>query len=411
MTARVAVTTIVRRAPLETPSGWLRVIDIASGEQLAMAPVPDALHRARDRNPRGGMRGGRGIAVTPERLAFAINDRVLVLDAAWSVRGVLSHRWMGGLHDLAADGGGIWAACSDNDLVLRIDWDGRLIDAWHWRADRGIRRALGHKPLPRFDTWADHRDPRGGGARFDVGHVNSVALDGDRVLVGLGLVRPWVMLWHRAAAGRVLRLASRAGLGFAAEAVLDGLRRLSEKPGGPASRSVTAVAPGAIFTFAEGPPGASWAIVELSEARENAAGHLGARLVAQHPASGRPAHNLVPCDGLIAVADSPRGTVLGIDRGSGAVVRTVQLPGDHPFPRGMLRLDDGRLAVGTQEPAALTVVDLEAERVCERILLPDDRGESPFAIAPVPAGFEHPAGRLPETRAGWGIVGADASAG
>nr|MDQ3936305.1 hypothetical protein [Actinomycetota bacterium] len=205
-----------------------------------------------------------------------------------------------------------------------------------------------------------------------------------------------------------LRLASRGGLGFATEAALSALRRLSAKPGGPASRAATAVAPGAIFAGPEGPPG-TWAVAELP--RERTAGRLSGRLVARHPAAGRPAHDVVPYDDLLAIADSPRGTVLGLDRRTGAVVRTVELPGDHQFPRGMLRLDDGRLVVGTQDPAALTVVDLHEERVCERLLLPGDRGESPFAITPVPACFEDPDGRLPATRAGWGIAGADASAG
>jgi hypothetical protein len=66
--------------------------------------------------------------------------------------------------------------------------------------------------------------------------------------------------------------------------------------------------------------------------------------------------------------------------------------------------------VGTRDPAALTIVDLDAERVDDRIELPGDCGESPYAVVALPDGFEDPAGRLPVTRAGWGLEGGDASA-
>ena len=112
VTVRVAVTTIVRRSGLDVPSGWLRILDLDERRQLAMAPLPDPVHRARDTNPRGGMRGGRGIAATGDRIAIAINDRILVLDSSWRMQGVLSHRWLGGVHELEADEGGLWIACS-----------------------------------------------------------------------------------------------------------------------------------------------------------------------------------------------------------------------------------------------------------------------------------------------------------
>jgi hypothetical protein len=120
MSFRLAVTTIVRYAPLDTPAGWLRVVELDGRSQLAMAPLPDALHRGADPNPRGGLRGGRGLAALPDRLAVAIHDRILVFDTDWRLDRVLSHRWMGGPHDIAADAGGLWVTCADNDLVVRL---------------------------------------------------------------------------------------------------------------------------------------------------------------------------------------------------------------------------------------------------------------------------------------------------
>ena len=410
MSGRIALTTIVRGAGADVPAGWLRVLSTDTWEQLAMVPLPDAVHRALDTNPRGGLRGGRGIASTPDRLAVAINDRVLLLDRDWRLERVLSHPWMGGLHDIAADADGLWASCADNDLVLRIDWEGRLRDTWHWRADRSMRRALGFRWLPAFDRSIDYRNPVAPGLRVDVGHVNAVAVDDDAVLVGLGLVRvPMPLLWPAIRESGV-RLATRVGLGGVANRVIGvwrrspGARMTARRP----SINLTFVMPGQrpIDTAGPGEPGWTWAVAEL---RRGAGGRLRSRLLARHPAGAVPSHTLIPADDLLVVNESARARVVALERATGAIARSVELPGEYPFPRGLLRLDDGRFVVGRQSPAALQVVDLAAERVDEQIELPDDRGESPYAIAHVPEGFGDPS-RLPRTRAEWGIPGADVCA-
>jgi hypothetical protein len=407
VSARLAVTTIVRGAAIDQPSGHLRIVDLGDGTQH-VAPLPDALHRARDPNPRGGLRGGRGIAAANGRLAVAINDRILVLDRRWRLTAVISHRWMGGLHDLAADKDAIWATSADNDVLLRLSWDGRLLDHWHWRADRGLRRALGHGRLPSFERWTDHRDPLGGGLRLDFGHLNAVAQDGDGLLLGLGMVRAPANVWWPLVRERGLRVAARMGLGGAAGAVVDrwrASRLVALGRGLAAGPELVAITPGTIdFRPGGSPPrGWTWAVVEL-----HADGRT--RLVTRRPAQALPVHNVVPHGELVALCDSAGARILGIDRRSGDIVRSVPLPGAFPFPRGLARLADGRLVAGTQSPAALTVLDLDAERIDERILLDDDRGETPYAIAVLAGDFDSPAGRLPATRAAWGIAGADGSA-
>jgi hypothetical protein len=406
---RIAVTTIVRGAGLELPAGWLRVLSTDNWEQLAMAPLPDAVHRALDTNPRGGLRGGRGIASAHDRLAVAINDRVLVLDRDWRVERLLSHPWMGGIHDIAADATGLWATCADNDLVLRMDWDGRPCGMWHWRADRRMRRELGFGWLPSFTRSIDYRDPLEPGLRVDLGHVNAVAPEGDALLVGLGLVRTPIPLLWPALRERGTRFAERVGMGGAAARAMALWRRspLARIGARRLPTDLTLVTPGqlAIDTGGAGEPGWTWAVAEL---RPDARGRLRSRLLARHPARAVPSHNLAVIDDLVVVNESARGRIVGLDRESGAIVRSVELPGDYPFPRGLIRLDDGRFLVGTKWPATLSVVDLAAERVDERIELPDDRDETPYAIASVPEDFGDP-GRLPASRAEWGIEGADAS--
>jgi hypothetical protein len=341
-------------------------------------------------------------------LAIAINDRILVLDSDWRLMRVLSHRWMGGAHELAADDEGLWIACTDNDLLFGLDWEGRLRGSWHWRSDRRLRRALGLRWLPPFDRWADHRDPFGGGLRVNVGHVNAVTLDGAGMLVGLGLLRRPPALFRSAMLVRGNRLADRAGLaGFAANL---GQRWRRDGAVGSANPEGLAlmVTPGKLGTAKLLPAARewTWAIVELDAAPGGRT--PSARLVCRHPAKGAPAHNAVIHGDRIVVNDSPRGVVLALSRSSGEIERSVSLGGEKPFPRGLVHLGNGRFLVGTQRPAALNVVDLESEEMVERIRLPDDHGETIFGLAPVPDTFMSPEARLPDSRAGWPIPGADA---
>jgi hypothetical protein len=171
-------------------------------------------------------------------------------------------------------------------------------------------------------------------------------------------------------------------------------------PYAPGAARVAAPAPGDAPSLDAA--GTSWAVVELD------AGLRRARVLAHHPVGREPAHNALAVNGRVVVNDSDRGHVLALDRHTGEIVRRVELEGEKPFPRGVTALADGRLLVGTQSPLALRIVDLDAERVDDRILLPDDHGEAPYAVASVPATFADPAGRLPATRAQWPIVAADA---
>jgi hypothetical protein len=296
-------------------------------------------------------------------------------------------------------------------MVVRLTWDGRLIDAWQWRSDRRVRAAFGLGPLPSFSRWADHRNPEHGGLRLDVGHLNAVATRGDDLLVGLGVVRRPRLPWSLAAAATASRSAQRLGLERPVRAAVDAAAAF-----GPGRRFLGHRAIASVPGFDRPPPSPgtrrdwTWAVLELPGAARGLPRRTRARVVASHPSAGLPAHNVVPFGDLIAVNDSTRGRVLTVDARSGAVVSAVQIEGELPFPRGLLRLDDGRFLVGVQDPARLLTVDLERGGVDEVIDLPDDRNEAPYAIAPVPDGFADPAGRLPSARAGWGIPGADASA-
>src|SRR5205085_400866 len=92
---RLVFTSVIRGAALRETSGIVGVVDLERREVVSRSPVPESEHRANDPNPRGGVRGARGVAASGDRLVVANSDRLLVFDAAWSLVCELSHPWLG----------------------------------------------------------------------------------------------------------------------------------------------------------------------------------------------------------------------------------------------------------------------------------------------------------------------------
>jgi len=188
---RLLVTSIVRHADLRQASGFASVLELDSGRILMRSPVPESTRRARDPNPRGGLRGARGIAFCGNKLALANTERVLIFDSNWRLKNEITHPLMAGIHDLLADPEGIWVTCTSADLLVRVSWEGDLVSVWEWRADARLRTQLGFKQLARVNRGIDFRDPESSrSAPRNLAHLNSIHHSGDRILVSLGRVIP-----------------------------------------------------------------------------------------------------------------------------------------------------------------------------------------------------------------------------
>src|SRR5204862_4656204 len=83
LSRRIVVTSVVRYAVPTEMSGWLRVVDLSSGETVFATLVPESVWRRHDPNPRGGTRGTRGVSVHGERLVIAGAERLYVFDTRW----------------------------------------------------------------------------------------------------------------------------------------------------------------------------------------------------------------------------------------------------------------------------------------------------------------------------------------
>lgn len=82
----------------------MHVVDLDSERISSKAVVPESVNRDRDPNPRGGVRGARGLATTDGRLLMANAERVFVLDASWTPTDTFEHPHLAGVHDLLCHG-------------------------------------------------------------------------------------------------------------------------------------------------------------------------------------------------------------------------------------------------------------------------------------------------------------------
>ncbi len=182
--SRCLVSTICRGSRPGEPSGYLYVVDPERGVQ-GSCPVPPAPHLHREPNPRGGIRGGRGLATDGDTVYVANGSGMLHFDSSWRRLADIDHPWCGNVHDLAVRDDRLWVCSTANDALVVFDAAGRLTDLVDLRPAAGL---AGDRA--RFSAAVDYRDPTGyAPAASNLLHTNGVAFHADgSPLVSLGRV-------------------------------------------------------------------------------------------------------------------------------------------------------------------------------------------------------------------------------
>jgi hypothetical protein len=355
--ARVGVTSIVRHALPGERSGFFRVIDLDTRAVVSEAPVPESASRAIDPNPRGGYRGAKGIGLHGDRIVIANSERLFVFDRSWRLQADLTHPFMGSIHDVLAEEGSLWVTCTNCDVLLNLDWEGREQGHWTWREDRRLARSLGYTRPPGLDRGRDYRNPRSARRTLpSLVQLNAVARDGERLLVSFGRVLPQRAVVRK----RVAVVAARLRVPV---------------PERPATR------PARLPAGTE--PGSESALVVLEPDRE-------ATVVYRAGGATVPSHNVLVADGRVVYNDSAGARVVELDASRWIETRSVTVPGRDSFPRGLARLEGARYLVGSQRPAAVHLVDLDEGRALDVFPFSDDERESVYAVAVLPDSFDDP---------------------
>lgn len=363
------VTTTHRHCKPGEPSGALYTVDLERRRVTSQCPVIEPPHRDADPNPRGGMRGAKGIAVRNDEVFVANASAVYCFDSAWNVTGSLSHPSCASIHDIAWRDGSLWVASCANDLLFQFDPAGRVLRFFNLRGYPAVNRALGWGPPNLLADEAvrsgtlDFRDPRTHRAEaYDTAHVNSFCFlpDGD-LLVLLGLI--WTRRW--AAQLAIKGLFKRLGVWRPLTAVL-----------GPLLRALP------LKRAHRGDVGASLAAADAAVVRIGPDG--GARVVYVLRGCRMPTHSLLARpDGTVLLGDTTAGEIVHLDPDRGTVLSRTKVTDE--FLRGTWLLADDRVLVGSQRDVLL--VDLRAGRVLDGIRLTDNPNSSVFDIKPLPPAF------------------------
>jgi hypothetical protein len=337
-------------------------MDLTTGRTIMKSPLPESRFRASDPNPRGGLRGLRGVACTGDRIVIANAEQLFLFDDAWKPCGEISHPWFGGIHDILAEADGIWVTCTSADLLVKIDWNGEILADWEWRRDEALARALGLGGIPQVRRDLDYRDPGSmrRGVRNAV-HLNGIARGSSGLLLSLGRI---LSRKHY----RKQRWTSVLG----AMAAVAGMKA---RPHRPKSALVT--------EHVGRMAGCSSGVVLL---RENGKSEL----LLRGEGTSVPNHNVAQAGETLAYNDSNGGRTVAVALDGLSPDRSVTIPGNPSFARGLAQLDGNRFLVGSQAPAAVYLVDLAASRVDATFPLDGEANESVYGLCILPEGFSPP---------------------
>lgn len=355
---RFIVTSVVRRSGEETASGFIRVVDMDSHQILMKSPVPESAYRTFDPNPRGGLRGARGVSIYEDRLVLANNERLLIFDASWQLVQEMTHPLMGGIHDILAEEDGIWITCTSTDLLLKLDWQGNVLSEWEWRLERHLRESLGFQRLPSVDRTLDYCNPESirNGVR-NIIHLNAVNRSPEGLLLSFGRILSPKVYQRKQVQAFLGRIAKSLGL----------KRRSLSKTSIPSDKLKQS----------------AFAIVRLRpDNRSEVLRYVAGTEV--------PNHNVVQVDNLLLYNDTNSGELVAIALDKSSSERRIKIPGNPSFIRGLAQIDQDNFLIGSQAPTAVYQVDLKIGSVVSIFLLDGETNESVYSICLLPQDFQDP---------------------
>lgn len=366
------ITTIRRHTPPTVPSGYIYHIDAKESQVLQRCTMIEPAFRALDTNPRGGMRGGRGISVRPDQIAIANASVVYRYDPEWNLLGIISHPSAAAIHDIFFHGDSLWLTAARNDLVMQFDLQGNLLRHDYMRSPSPAVKALDWKPpvLLKPDAVTsgaiEFRDPRTHEEEtYDRAHVNSLCtLPDGGMLVSMGLVLGTGF-------SKLLYVKSRlvkAGVWPRLLAVNRGLR------------SMLGMKKNMHSDLLVQPARAQSAVVRLSPDGRH-------RLVLALNGATVPSHTLLALPDETAIyLNTTAGEVVHFDPYTGSVIASTKVT--EGFLRGAALVNPRTLLLGSRRE--LLTFDLNDHKVTDVMCITEDVNESVYDIKLLPAHYAPP---------------------
>lgn len=369
---RVIVTTTCRHTQSHEASGYVYLIDPSTRRLIQRSTMIEPPYRALETNPRGGMRGGKGISIRPDRIAVANSAAIFHYDPAWNLLGVFSHPSCSAIHDIAFQGEALWVTSSRTDLLLQFDLQGNLLKHYYLREPSPALDRLGWNPPQLLSSEhilqgkIDFRNPKTHDElTFDRAHVNSICfLSSGEALVSLGQI----VNADLAASLRLKVLLMRLGLW---SGILSVNRKLS---------SILKVKKDLHSDLVVRPAKARSAVVRISPDGDH-------QLCLEIPEVNTPSHSLLALpDDSVLYLNTHTGQVVHFEPRSGKIHSATKVTDG--FLRGITALHDQTYLLGSK--GELIFFDLKTCQVRDSLKFTDDPKESVYDIKVLPDHYAQP---------------------
>jgi hypothetical protein len=368
---RLIVSTNHRGVHHDDTSGWLYVINLENGEILRKTAGIEPPFRQLDTNPRGGMRGMRGISILNGELAVANYSAVFFFDLHWNLTRAFSHPAVSAIHEILYGEDGLWVTSTANDLLVKYALSGILSEYYLVRDQVDLMRTMHgttKRNLRTLDILNPDTDFRQrsyfNSDKYDRTHLNSLALTQDgHLLLSLGLiVSPrYSLLMY------IKTMMLKIGLWNIFLKVNRTLRRIL---GFKKQLHSDLVIPPAMERSA---------IVKFDRIKTW-------DIILQFVTAHNPSHTIRTLrDGTCVYLDTSTGSLVHFD--ISGFIHSKTVIGDS-FLRGLLELPNGQLVVGSGN--SLLFFDLSEMKVIHSIKFSEKPHETVFDVQLLPDEFELP---------------------
>jgi hypothetical protein len=374
---RLIVSTNRREAPLSEPSGWIFIVDLEKPEVLQKTSGLEPPYRAFDHNPRGGMRGMRGLSFFNGELAAADYSSIFFFDRKWNLTRAITHPSVSAIHEILQVENGIWVTSTINDTLVRFDRNGDLAEIHYVREQRDLMRLLNGPRKILFRSSDFHEGMFDFRKRsyftsdlYDRLHLNGLTVSPDgRMVVSLGLV-VGEMFGILMFVKTMMRRYKIWNLFLALNRVVRCLLGIEKKM---------------LSELVIQPRQGRSAIVSMDRS-----GKWDVHI--QFPVTHNPSHSVrLLEDGTGLYLNSSYGALVHFGM-NGEILMEDKLTDE--FLRGLLVLPDRRLIIGAGN--ALLTYDLKTRRTLSTYPLTQDPRDSVFDIQFFPSDFELPPASLAE---------------
>jgi len=370
---RLLISTTMRKANPGNPSGFLYTYDLENGQIIQRTQNIESPYLYVDPNPRGGLRGAKGITCNEDLILISNSHSIFVFDRNWILQRIISHPSCAGIHDILLDEeDNLWVTSTRNDMLIKFNLLGELLQFIYLRENDDLQRELNwyRKPLFSLDDVIngkkDFRDPRTHAlTKYDSLHLNSICQLGESgFLISLGLV----VGQQFSSLMRIKEVLVNANFWPWVVSINQAIIKLFRMKKDIHSNLAFQPASGKSVVL-----------------RIKPTGELNPCLILEH--QHVPSHSVaVSLDGTAFYLNSSTGNLLHFQIEDAQILSTIHVTDE--FLRGALIISDQEILVGAQN--SLVLINYQEKRIVKHIILSEEANEAVFAINVLPESFSLP---------------------